>query len=1174
MRTTNNNRKSKFLAFLLSVMMISTAGAMFASCADGDDSSSTSSTSEETKEEEETKTDEGDIKNANFDFTKLDKKTVIGTSVTGWSRSVNSSDNASKSASGVIDTSEASWDYMTGAAKDVSNMTEADAIKDWDTFNVQTKLAYYKKWKEDNKGKTLSASTFEKYESINVDEEDIPTVNPGTHDAQLDTNVLMIHNHYYPDSNNKDKLIGTAQKWTSSSTVTIPAGSSAQVSVWVKTAELEMAATGTPTTHGTVDAVGKGAYISLTHSVGGKSLDAYEVKNIDVDEWTQYTFYIKGSNYADTTYSLVLGLGQGNTDNRFDYVNGYAFFDDIQCEIIDNDTFDEKTENNTTIADLDDEKLDKTFDAYEMPDAKVFGMDFSTQWNTVDFNTITVETTEDKVSKNPEASDKDVVGVYTKADLKTKSEEKVSAEENAALKNSNLNIVYDKFLANVNENSDEKDNDEKNATFLGANDDVFMMLSNNGTAYTVENVVDAFTLPAGQDYMAISFFVKTSNMNGGTGAGVTLVDDLKKTSFTSIDTSSITAVEIGEDKDAYDGWQQVFFFVERAEDVTGDITFSLTFNYGPTEITSSTADTNFQQGFAAFTKFTSYSMTELEYDAATTNTYAKKVTVYGVQDDEAAGNNGFDTPAGVPENALEDGLLANPQNYKGVYNDSYRVSLPTAIDTTNKTPEELEAIEEKKAEQRAFNQYDKAGLLNREYYAKFLENQGVTVTEEEAAAQWKASFGDATQPLIISNEGLTNRSYGFIGTTKTLSDEYTAVSLRVMTMGGATASIYLMDMSDDTRQTVLSVSRSLTYWYDTDGNICTGDPAKKSSVIAFKLDKNGLYKANKNWENYEKLGEMKDEYFANLNAYTEKNGVLYANDNSASHDYYDYTWNREVFYKNQNAWYTEKGGKGVKVNNLADITKDASATSSAWLEARFLPETKQELSLENIDTNGKWQTVTFYLRKGDTATSYRLEVWSGTRDGKTVCTTGGVAFDTNNPGTASSNFSALIEEFEDEATAKFESVFSYYDTDKHVRYDANLDLDKSGNAYADNIKATLGAESSMAFLSHYSDETGYNFFADYSLSNKTVAASEVDDSEDVEEEEEEEEPSEVNIWLLVSSIAIAGVLVLAVASILVRKIVEKARKKNGRKVRKVKEAKVPAQKKAEKNVDEDSPYND
>ena len=119
-------------------------------------------------------------------------------------------------------------------------------------------------------------------------------MNPGTHEVAdgeeaLDSNVLMIHNHYYPSSTNKEKTIGTAQKFTSSSTVTVPAGSSAYVSVWVKTADLTVGATAADDSAATQEAVGKGAYISLTHSVGGKSLDAYEVKNIVANEWTKYT---------------------------------------------------------------------------------------------------------------------------------------------------------------------------------------------------------------------------------------------------------------------------------------------------------------------------------------------------------------------------------------------------------------------------------------------------------------------------------------------------------------------------------------------------------------------------------------------------------------------------------------------------------------------------------------------------------------------------------------------------------------------------------------------------------------------------------------------------------------------------------------------------------------------
>ena len=108
-----HKRKNKLLALLLSAMMLSSMGAMFASCSDGEESSSSSTEKEETS----SKTDEGIIKNSNFNFTTLSDTNVIGTTVTGWSRAVNSvstgSAGSSKSASGVIDTADESWNYLT-----------------------------------------------------------------------------------------------------------------------------------------------------------------------------------------------------------------------------------------------------------------------------------------------------------------------------------------------------------------------------------------------------------------------------------------------------------------------------------------------------------------------------------------------------------------------------------------------------------------------------------------------------------------------------------------------------------------------------------------------------------------------------------------------------------------------------------------------------------------------------------------------------------------------------------------------------------------------------------------------------------------------------------------------------------------------------------------------------
>ena len=211
--------------------------------------------------------------------------------------------------------------------------------------------------------------------------------------------------------------------------------------------------------------------------------------------------------------------------------------------------------------------------------------------------------------------------------------------------------------------------------------------------------------------------------------------------------------------------------------------------------------------------------------------------------------------------------------------------------------------------------------------------------------------------------------------------------------------------------------------------------------------------------------------------------------------------------------------------------------------------------IENINTNDEWTTITFYLNKGDSEKNYRLEVWSGTRDGVktadettgTVNTTGWVAFDMNNPGTASSNVESLLTMHKDNEYAgvdKFEGVFSYYDTDKHVRYNKEADVDKVGNLYT-----APSTEAGVAYLCEEKDNN-YTVIVDYSKSDMNVAAVTPDEEDTTDDSTDEE--SETNVWLLASSIAIAVVLLLAVVSIVVRKLLEKAHKKHGFKIRKPK----------------------
>ena len=1157
MKTTNNNRKSKILALLLSVMMFSSMGAAFASCADDSDSSSSSSSSSTSSSEATApdKVDNGTIKNAHFDFTPLNETTKIGTSVSGWSRSANSvttgSAPSSKSASGVIDTAETAWTDLTTRTKtedEIKGMQISDAVNVWSSLTTADKLAFYEDWKGRKENKSLDIKKeFDKvkkdsYQSFNIDAEDLPTLNlanPGVAPNQADTDdkgnardedtqILMIHNN---------NSIGTAQKYSSSSTVTVAAGSAAKVSLWVKTADLKTV----DSNKEEQDAVGKGAYIAITQTIGGKALDSYEVQNIVAEEWTQYTFYLKGSSFAPTKFSIVLGLGRSGGSDHLDYVNGYAFFDNIEYTELTRDEYDTQTDSVNKEAFLDSEKMDKTVDAYEEADT-AFAMNFydadanSTSAGWVDADNMFMNTAPKATegtngaktnSELYEASkDKDVMGVFTnRAAIETEATNK---------NNTYLKTIYDHFLKDT-----DTDND-----FLKDDQEIFMMLSTGGAAYTWKKAY-RFTMPADVDYMAVSFYAKTSDFGEGTGLTITLTDDDNSSVFPSINTAKLEGVTINGIEDYYDGWQRYYFFVEKGQDLRGlSQSFYLDFNYGPTSFDVNTPKKSFEKGFAAMTKFETLNMTSLEYQCAQTDSYAQKYTLVVSEEDKALGNAGFDSVASTPSDSLKNGL-GNPQNYKGVYSDSYYVNVPTGAVADND-------------ERRLINQYANAGLLNKDLFVDAKNNiveknkdaawmQGLKSVSGETVANkiWNEVFGNATQPLFIWNDGA--KSYGYIGGSTTINNEYSLVSVRVKTGGGAKASVYLVDMDDETRQSYFKVSNQLTYWYDDNGNILTNDPEEKTSVIAFRLDKKtGLYKADKKWAKYD---AYKDQYFANLAAYegfATGAEVLYAAKDSAMHSYHNSAWDRAVYYKGTDgAYYTAKEN-GLKVNDLqtvADITRRYEGGESATL------------AISDIDTQGEWATVTFYVKKGVGVKNYRLEVWSSaTRAGAANPANSYVIFDTSNPGNAADNYDPLMEEYKDTATTKFESVFSYYDTDKHVRYDESLDVDKVGNLYATSFNPT-NYDSAIAYMRHETKNandvtTEYTVFVNFSLSDQVIYPS----APDVDEETPDTTPTtpgedDMNIFLLVSSIAVSAALFIAIGAVVTRRIIAFVKKRKSAKTR-------------------------
>ncbi len=1183
MRTNKHSRKKKLLALCLTALMASTALVGLASCKDDGESSSGANTPS-TETTESAPKDTGLIKNSGFEtFDKNKGLNLIGTSVTGWSRSVNSESSgsalSSKSASGVIDVNDEAWaDLTTSKVNGAADLSDEDAESKWDEMSALDKITFIEAWKkrEDNKDKEISDLSF--YQSFNIDSEDIPDCdNPLTWDYGAESsekennNVLMIRNEYSTTSSSTStpsyNKLGTAQKFTSSSTVTVVAGTSAKFSIWVKTSDLQS----TWTDGSAQPAVNKGAYISISHSVGNKSYDPLIIKNINTEVtnprptdanatwtnngWEKYEFVLNGSTYADTTFSIVLGLGQGGGTNRNEYVNGYAFFDDITCETITNGAYATEIATGTyKSVSIDD---DKTFIANQTD--RKFALSFHKSFTGVNLiaGTVGAPTTEEKNDTTYTAAN-GVAGAQTYTGLGFDTNKDVAQvyAKPADMNNSGneyLQSVYDKYF---------KEESDFLKGFAGqVNEPVLMLLSAKGAAYTANVPSNSiFTMQADENnssYLAISFFIKTSDMHGVTGAGVTVTDlsakpSSAKTSISSIDTTDGATVDIDDEaKDIYDGWQKCFIFV--SNETGKDLNFSLSFTLGSTAVVDTTK-ANYESGFAAFTGFSYTTLSEEEFASAKSGTYSTIVNLKG-EEEEQTGDSGFDTPATVPSDAIEKGY-ANLKNYKGVYAGSAYLG---------NSGGSLE-----------LNENEKAGLLSKDYlkdedenenesYAQILTSLGATgATNEE---RWDSLFYDdktglnATRPLVIYND--REAAYGFLGQANSLNEsQYATISLRVKVSAGAKAYIYLTD-TDSVTKDVLSIGRTTTYWYDDDGNVCSKDPTasgfNKKWDVAFKLQPNGLYKLNKTWTGA--AGIDADAYFANLAAYTEKDadGNLLVAENGVSYDYND-NWRNEgndgiAFYAKDGKFYADEN-RSVLVNDFASVSA---------LTPRYTANESKALFTKVENTNGAWVTVTFYLRGGANAKSYRLEVWNGSRDGNDLSAANSyVLFDSCKPEDASdSNFTTLLNENKEGLTEDvdyFKSVYSFYDDSKFLRYNATADDNNVGDSY-ENYLSSSQVEG-IAYLRNETDEAR-TVFADYLLTSATVSPDDADD--DSADDTEEEEEGDTNVWLLISSISIAAVLVLAVLSMILRKLWAKRRKQRGysskskdaKKEKKAKKAKQP-----------------
>lgn len=869
---------------------------------------------------------------------------------------------------------------------------------------------------------------------------------------EYDNHVLMVHNYTYTHTDGNDEVIhnGTAQKYKSSTTVTLEANTAAEISVWVKTSNLVF-------NNGNTVHQDRGAFIEVEQTVGGTALDSMKIKNIDTEKltpadagdnysngWYKYTVYVQACDFASTTVTLSLGLGESGGEN---YVEGYAFFDDVKMTKYTNLGKTSYADNQSKITEattcsLTDEADEKEFIANPL----AYGENAPADRNSKDFYyLLDLTSAQDRVDVttsnaiyeagltvdankfcSSNAGMPTIYGNYVSEktlgytpyypSFKTidTSDDVISALKVATgdddsvktnIKNSLSGSDYADDIANVLYSAQALPG-------VDGSTDALVMLSARGAAYTTtlaaRGASDIFNVPA-NSYKIVSFWVKTSDMDGSTAATLAISDVSDKTNkqtFT-VDTTDITFDLDDENEDVYNGWVQCFFFVDN--DTDEEQTFKIDFSFGNTTIKNTSAY-SYKYGYAMLANLQTFEVDEDEFALIGSNSYSaslsfseSKDTLTGIFDEVYSGlNNDLETTVAAPTSyntVLGEGKNINKDNTSfaaGLVNKENFIEEGGIYDTYL-----LNSGENKYAWLR--------NLANSE-----IESVNNIFTAAKTAEEiWESLFGSkAVQPLIITNsvrtyvendEQINFANVGYVGETSTLTASgVVAVSYRVKVSEGAVAYIYLTDGKD-----VLSYNTAkYTFWYDDDGNVLKEEPSDSNDYdavanIAYKVRIDGLFESTLSGD---------DKLYANLYNYNkyytdEKIEYYDANGNSVHIDDIYKKPTSEIYYTSKTEqtestiathylvaengteitrlykWVTEEQSYYYIEGN--ETTKKVEAFDTKY--ARYGEENAADetylITVDGNDANvaNKWVTVNFYLCAGSASKTYRVELWNGER---------------------------------------------------------------------------------------------------------------------------------------------------------------------------------------------------
>ncbi|MBO5713544.1 MAG: hypothetical protein J6R88_05040 [Clostridia bacterium] len=742
---TVTNKLKKFLILILSVIMALSLF-VFTAC---DPEEETPDDDTTTPTEETSVTDYQALANGDFEFYTNEKTSYPYSSSIKWTRSndkSNTSSITSTATSGIIDTSDDAYSKLTN--KPTNNPRTPD---------------YYGLVKNE-------------YDA----EDTAKRVNANTEG----TKVLMI--------NNKSSVArqGTAQKFTSSTTLTVPQNKYGVLTVWVKTSELDTIV---------VDKKSSkeyGAYVLITNSIGGNDLAPILVDNINTnEEWAQINLLVKGSEINSTSYIVTLGLGKGSKTNTDGYVEGYAFFDNLSFKTYTKEEYSAWTENGVINVTNDTTKATLTKNLKDLT--------YLDNGDKAEYNETTPKTytkTEIKVAYPNGIS-------YTSTDLTGSNFAFANIDEITNkpydLTNGGLNTHVTSTAGELKTNAPAIFDSEK-VKFNDFNDAsvvnyIAFSKASSGTFKTKE-----FTV-ASDERKVITFYAQAKITNLSTKAVAKI--QLQETGKDAVDV--FANIKAGDEKGDFGYWNK--YTVAVYNPTKNDVKFTLNMLLGIDKgVTSNMPSRDLAEGYAIIANVQDAVVSEEIYNLISSNNNSSKKTLYG------------------DINNFDDSKDAHSH-------DEYSLSTDIAgqLEIQSKpvsVPEfNLVATDKTKVE---------SGLVNSAYNDTYIANgytfDVATLKTLTNLRSDKKTYNTNAQSLVLHNKELTNSA--LVSSKSTLSaNSYTAIIVKLRVTGSAKANVYL-----STTKYNLTTNKF-------DLLDITGDDDGENQIIKSGVVTATSHKANENW---------------------------------------------------------------------------------------------------------------------------------------------------------------------------------------------------------------------------------------------------------------------------------------------------------------------------------------